>query len=532
MLVLSPIKIDLRKQTLREAVYAVQNDSNTRGLELTLVEGESPWNIPVDTTAAISFRKPDGTSGLYDTLPDGVTKAAEITQNKVTAIFAPQVLTCPGRVDVSLILFDSLMNRLGTFPIPVFVSEDPSAGQGISNDYYNFQTLGELNEALATKAPMEYTKKVGNPHNLLDNSDFRNPVNQRGQTIYDKTSGYTIDRWFHAVTFSINIWGDGITIYDPTDLYGAPFCQQVLWSKKDVPLTLAVCDSYGVISIVSGTTVNTEWISNKTAWGTVGIKRIDDNYIFVNIKVDYGYMPTFRWAALYEGKYTAETLPEYQPNGYENELLVCKQYDNATGVYIGLTPAFVGAAPSGYGLGENCIPISDCHVTKNGFYMWDVGCANSPFEFATLLNLSRYGAVGSKLALCSGGPYQGCIAHKVGEQEWEYLNPPMVEDTEYRTTERCDGLPVYAKRISYTPSEAKGSQTKATVWSVPHGISNFGKLVRVNGTLDDAYPFPVYGADGSVLAIYHVDASYLNVISLKYVTTSKETFDIYYTKST
>jgi hypothetical protein len=42
------------------------------------------------------------------------------------------------------------------------------------------------------------------------------------------------------------------------------------------------------------------------------------------------------WAALYEGEYTEKTLPEYQSKGYENELLICRQYDPATGEYIGL----------------------------------------------------------------------------------------------------------------------------------------------------------------------------------------------------
>ena len=32
------------------------------------------------------------------------------------------------------------------------------------------------------------------------------------------------------------------------------------------------------------------------------------------------------WAALYEGEYTAETLPEYQPKGYGAELAECQRY--------------------------------------------------------------------------------------------------------------------------------------------------------------------------------------------------------------
>ena len=34
-------------------------------------------------------------------------------------------------------------------------------------------------------------------------------------------------------------------------------------------------------------------------------------------------------------------------------------------------------------------------------------------------------------------------------QPWEYENPPMKNNTEYRTTERCGAKPVYVKRINY-----------------------------------------------------------------------------------
>lgn len=42
--------------------------------------------------------------------------------------------------------------------------------------------------------------------------------------------------------------------------------------------------------------------------------------------------------------------------------------------------------------------------------------------------------------------YPGCYYRMVdGEKEW--LNPPMMEGVEYRTTERHNGLPVYAKLV-------------------------------------------------------------------------------------
>ena len=46
----------------------------------------------------------------------------------------------------------------------------------------------------------------------------------------------------------------------------------------------------------------------------------------VNVVVYNTAAVTIRWAALYEGEYTAETLPEYQPKGYGAELAECQRY--------------------------------------------------------------------------------------------------------------------------------------------------------------------------------------------------------------
>ena len=60
-----------------------------------------------------------------------------------------------------------------------------------------------------------------NTRNLLDNSDFRNPVNQRGQTTYNAKWQYTIDRWIVASVssdgaLSLDITDSGITITNTT----------------------------------------------------------------------------------------------------------------------------------------------------------------------------------------------------------------------------------------------------------------------------------------------------------------------------
>jgi hypothetical protein len=71
----------------------------------------------------------------------------------------------------------------------------------------NTDTLGGLPAAdYATKVDLDVINsdtlkqlysmfKKANPINLLDNSDFRNPVNQRGNTAKVGKGVYTIDRW-------------------------------------------------------------------------------------------------------------------------------------------------------------------------------------------------------------------------------------------------------------------------------------------------------------------------------------------------
>ena len=48
--------------------------------------------------------------------------------------------------------------------------------------------------------------------NLLDNSDFTNPVNQRGATSYSGAGTYCIDRWDISSTATVSVVADGIKI--------------------------------------------------------------------------------------------------------------------------------------------------------------------------------------------------------------------------------------------------------------------------------------------------------------------------------
>lgn len=176
---------------------------------------------------------------------------------------------------------------------------------------------------LGGKAPEYYLQ----PRNLLDNSDFANPVNQRGKTNYTG-GGYTIDRWLLGIsTVVVNVLDDGIEITGGDSTYNAPCIQKVPENLTGKTVTLAVCDSDGVITTVTGAVQTDSPCVTNAAWGGISFHHSSsDGTLWAQINVNYGGSKIFRWAALYEGSYTADTLPPYVPKGYAAELAECLRY--------------------------------------------------------------------------------------------------------------------------------------------------------------------------------------------------------------
>lgn len=155
------IDLDFLKRSMSPQVDVVQNDQNSRTVKIGLYAGGTPWEIPSGVSAVIRYKKPDNTSGLYDTMPDG-SKAWGTSGNILTVRLAKQVITVPGIVMVSAALVSDA-NVLGTFAFRVNVDADPAAGDVISSDYYKYSTLSSINEAIsALDAEMVKTVKTVN----------------------------------------------------------------------------------------------------------------------------------------------------------------------------------------------------------------------------------------------------------------------------------------------------------------------------------------------------------------------------------
>lgn len=205
----------------------------------------------------------------------------------------------------------------------------------LNADKLNGKTESELHVAdantLGGKAPEYYIQS----RNLLDNSDFTNPVNQRGKTSY--TSGYAIDRWKipASETTSLTVDSDGITVAANGEngyLFHHIIATSNLIGKT---LTAAVCLKDGTIYTFGNGIVSTISPSTETQIGTrtstdngvnLALFSSTNKTIMIQIKVPYGVSLELKWAALYEGDYTAETLPPYIPKGYGVELVECQRY--------------------------------------------------------------------------------------------------------------------------------------------------------------------------------------------------------------
>ena len=188
----------------------------------------------------------------------------------------------------------------------------------------------KINENI-TNVKMELTEdynnkiKIASPINILDNSDFRNPVNQRGVTDWNYI-GYGIDRWFtNGVSANISVTGNGLQ--GSANFLVQRFEKDKLNNASKVTAAVRVNGTtYSGVLDISGfkSGVDIPIISDILGIGRVNLYNEDDSICqlyFANIN-----STTIEWAALYIGEYTTETLPEYHPKGYTVEMLECQRY--------------------------------------------------------------------------------------------------------------------------------------------------------------------------------------------------------------
>lgn len=196
---------------------------------------------------------------------------------------------------------------------------------------------------LAENVALEIAKyNFGQPYNLLDNSDFAHPVAQAGVNGAHGATGYAVDRWMRTSGATVSQAADGLKIVSDKTSWTAGIQQRIEAKRFADVMTFAMrgvfpvaCRLYAYID--DGTTSFGEpaYFTGDVAERTLVAKLIKpdglagDEVVNVYISPDTGSTGTaavVRWAAIYEGEYTAETLPPYVPKGYAAELAECLRY--------------------------------------------------------------------------------------------------------------------------------------------------------------------------------------------------------------
>ena len=145
------LDISLRDPTPR--VVAKQGDAGSRKIMIKLYDNGIPANINnqiapsgTEQKGVVRFCKPDGTGGIYDKTEDNLP-ACILGGDNITVRLAEQMLTRPGDVvaDVAIICGNTVIS---TFNFVVHVQAAPAAGVTASNNYYNYQSLADINQAI------------------------------------------------------------------------------------------------------------------------------------------------------------------------------------------------------------------------------------------------------------------------------------------------------------------------------------------------------------------------------------------------
>ena len=178
-------------------------------------------------------------------------------------------------------------------------------------------------------------------YNLLDNSDFVHPVAQAGVNGAHGATGYAVDRWNRTSGATVSQAADGLKIVSDKTSWTAGIQQRIEAKRFADVMTFAVRGVFPVacrlfVYIGSGTTnFGTAYFQGDAAERTLVLKLTKpdgltgDEVVNVYISPDTGSTGTaavVHWAAIYEGEYTAETLPPYVPKGYAAELAECLRY--------------------------------------------------------------------------------------------------------------------------------------------------------------------------------------------------------------
>lgn len=267
----------------------------------------------------------------------------------------------------------------GTTENPVITLTIPRGDTGsLGGLTINGKAPDAAGKVTLTAADVGALDKDVHMYNLLDNSDFVHPINQRGETSKQASWVYWIDRWLaDTEKTAAQLTSSGIHL-PATAEKNLRILQRVPLAriKKGQSYTIAAYDASGNVLCVSGVFNGGVLTGDGSSGGKHYLSLQDgDGSTYYYCILDAYADITVKCMALYEGEYTAETLPPYVPKGYAAELAECLRYYRKI---KGDSQTFVGYAASGNAYAF--IPLAQAMriaptVTFSGKFFYTLGSA-------------------------------------------------------------------------------------------------------------------------------------------------------------
>ncbi len=308
-------------------------------------------------TAADSSKLGGKAPSAYTQSVDGVPpdSAGNVPLNVVSGSRYYNDYTAGGTGDVDYITDTFAMVPISTDKNPDLFAALGSTGSWayVKTSFYNkqettsrrYQVAYSYNSLVQRKAFRTYTSagwlgwqtdaKLGDVprFNLLDNSNFANPVVQAGLNGKHGSTAYLCDRWSsYGVTGEqkngyIKLTGTNASSRIAQNLDGV--------AGKTVTVAAKVTGSGRVYVGVYYTVNGTSSAISKAVSAPNGIisarGTIPSNAESINFRIypdndGENLSANVFWAALYEGEYTDDNLPTYVPKGYAEEMAECQRY--------------------------------------------------------------------------------------------------------------------------------------------------------------------------------------------------------------
>lgn len=210
----------------------------------------------------------------------------------------------------------------------------------------NGQPISGLNDPTedtqaARKGYVDTAVRKAAPRNLLDNSDFRNPVNQRG--FVSGTGGersYSLDRWRLEYDTKLHLHSGYVGMSGYWSLSQKNGCKLLAGKTYTFAIEAKSEAETGTAFVRMGNHDGTganehrqdinasEWTKCSSVWtADRDYEPGEADFAFgINSGTKLDTQIYYRNPVVYEGEYTAETLPEYHPKGYGAELAECQRY--------------------------------------------------------------------------------------------------------------------------------------------------------------------------------------------------------------